>query len=292
MTLTLEDKIISIVEKSPSDQYFLYRQLGTVKISEITKVITELQRRNIIHVIKHRKNYRTGLMIPVYSLLIESPGRNKLDIDGLLAGVISERLVEYPFLTRNLISPDTKARILDIGSANSPLTKAISKFGNKKWQVIGIDIATVSEKFDSLSLTRMDARLLGFRDEVFDQIICISTIEHIGIPSDYYNIRQSDELGDMRAISEIYRVLKKGGSVIATLPYGNKIKKQDHRIYSKSSLDNITLVFSVIRKEFYRYDDGKWKKCKNQSIADKISNTKGIPPYFHSRVCACLLLGK
>ncbi|MGC2428852.1 MAG: class I SAM-dependent methyltransferase [Nitrososphaeraceae archaeon] len=292
MTLTLEDKIISIVEKSPSDQYFLYRQLGTVKISEITKVITELQRRNIIHVIKHRKNYRTGLMIPVYSLSIESPGRNKLDIDGLLAGVISERLVEYPFLTRNLISPDTKARILDIGSANSPLTKAISKFGNKKWQVIGIDIATVSEKFDSLSLTRMDARLLGFRDEVFDQIICISTIEHIGIPSDYYNIRQSDELGDMRAISEIYRVLKKGGSVIATLPYGNKIKKQDHRIYSKSSLDNITLVFSVIRKEFYRYDDGKWKKCKNQSIADKISNTKGIPPYFHSRVCACLLLGK
>jgi ubiquinone/menaquinone biosynthesis C-methylase UbiE len=292
MTLTLEDKIISIVEKSPSDQYFLYRQLGTVKISEITKVITELQRRNIIHVIKHRKNYRTGLMIPIYSLSIEFPERNKLDIDGLLAGIISERLVEYPFLARNLISPGTNARILDIGSANSPLTKTISKFGNKKWHVIGIDIAATapSEKFDSLSLTRMDARLLGFRDEVFDQIICISTIEHIGIPSDYYNIRQSDELGDMRAISEIYRVLKKGGSVIATLPYGNKIKKQDHRIYSKSSLDNITRVFSVIRKEFYRYDDGKWKKCKNQSIADKISNTKGIPPYFHSRICACLLL--
>jgi SAM-dependent methyltransferase len=292
MTLTLEDKIISIVEKSPSDQYFLYRQLGTVKISEITKAITELQRRNIIHVIKHRKNYRTGLMIPVYSLSIESPGRNRLDIDDLLAGVISERLVEYPFLARNLISLDTKARILDIGSANSPLTKAISKFGNKKWQVIGIDIATASEKFDSLSLTRMDARLLGFRDEVFDQIICISTIEHIGIPSDYYNIRQSDKLGDMRAISEIYRVLKKGGAVIATLPYGNKIKKQDHRIYSKSSLDNLTLGFSVIRKEFYRYDDGKWKKCKNRSIADKISNTKRISPYFHSRVCACLLLRK
>jgi SAM-dependent methyltransferase len=261
-------------------------------MSEITKVITDLQRRNMIQVIKHRKNYRTGLMIPIYSLSIESPGRNKLDIDGLLAGVISERLVEYPFLVRNLISPDTNARILDIGSANSPLTKAISKFGNKKWQVIGIDIATVSEKFDSRSLTRMDARLLGFRDEVFDQIICISTIEHIGIPSDYYNIRQCDELGDMRAISEIYRVLKKGGAVIATLPYGNKIKKQDHRIYSKSRLNNITRVFPVIRKEFYRYDDGKWEKCRNQSIADKISNTKGIPPYFHSSVCACLLLGK
>ena len=264
-------------------------------MSEITRVITELERREIIHVIKHRKNYRTGLMIPIYSLSIESPGRNKLDIDGLLAGVISERLVEYPFLARNLISPDTKANILDIGSANSPLTKAISKFGNKKWQVIGIDIAATapSEKFDSLSLTRMDARLLGFRDEVFDQIICISTIEHIGIPSNYYNIRQSDELGDMRAISEMYRVLKKGGTVIATLPYNNEIKKQEFRVYKKSSLYNLIRGFSVIRKEFYRYDDdGKWKKCRSQSIAENRVNTKRIPLYFHSRVCACLLLKK
>ncbi len=96
----------------------------------------------------------------------------------------------------------------------------------------------------------------------------------------------------MLAISEIYRVLKKDGLLIATLPYGNKIKKQEHRIYNELSLDNLTRIFSVIRKEFYQYDNGKWKKCRKQSIADKISNTKGIPPYFHSRVCACLLLGK
>ena len=38
---------------------------------------------------------------------------------------------------------------------------------------------------------------MGFRDEVFDQIICISTIEHIGIPSDAYGIREeNDEVGE------------------------------------------------------------------------------------------------
>jgi len=116
---------------------------------------------------------------------------------------------------------------------------------------------------------------LGFRDEIFDQIICLSTIEHIGIPFHNYNIKESDELGDIRAISEIRRVLKKGGTVIATLCY------------------NLIRGFSVIRKEFYRYDDdGKWKKCRSQSIAENRVNTKRIPLYFHSRVCACLLLKK
>jgi len=273
--LALEDKIISILEESPSDQYSLYRHLATAKMSEITKVLAKLQKSNIIHVTRHRKNYRTGLAIPIYSLSRTSSRRNKLDFDGLLAEVTSERIVEYPFLARNLVSTRVEARILDVGSGKSELTETISKFGKKKWQVIGIDIATVSEKFDFLSFIRMDARLLGFRDEIFDQIICLSTIEHIGIPFHNYNIKESDELGDIRAISEIRRVLKKGGTVIATLCY------------------NLIRGFSVIRKEFYRYDDdGKWKKCRSQSIAENRVNTKRIPLYFHSRVCACLLLKK
>jgi SAM-dependent methyltransferase len=291
--LAIEDKIISILEESPSDQYSLYRHLATAKMSEITKVLAKLQKSNIIHVTRHRKNYRTGLAIPIYSLSRTSSRRNKLDFDGLLAGVTSERIVEYPFLARNLVSTRVEARILDVGSGKSELTETISKFGKKKWQVIGIDIATVSEKFDFLSFIRMDARLLGFRDEIFDQIICLSTIEHIGIPFHNYNIKESDELGDIRAISEIRRVLKKGGTVIATLPYNNEIKKQEFRVYKKSSLYNLIRGFSVIRKEFYRYDDdGKWKKCRSQSIAENRVNTKRIPLYFHSRVCACLLLKK
>ncbi len=73
---------------------------------------------------------------------------------------------------------------------------------------------------------------------------------------------ESDELGDIRTISEIRRVLKKGGTVIATLPYNNEIKKQEFRVYKKFSLYNLIRGFSVIRKEFYRYDDGKWKNAE------------------------------
>jgi SAM-dependent methyltransferase len=292
--LNLEDEIISILKESPTDQYSLYRQICNTKMSEITKVVVDLQTRNIIHVIKHRKNYRTGLVIPIYSLSIELSKKDRLDIDSLLAGVTSERLVEYPFLVRNLVSPHIDAKILDIGAGESDLTKTISEFGYKKWRVIGIDIAKLTQKLDLLSLARMDARVIGFRDEVFDQIICISTIEHIGFPSEAYAIREeNDEVGDMRTMSEIHRVLKKGGTVIVTLPYGTRsIRKREHRVYNSSALTNLTSAFSVIKEEYYGYDKGKWKKYNTQSAADKMINIKGVPSHFHSCVCACVLLEK
>ena len=261
-------------------------------MSEITKALIDLQTRNIIHVIKHRKNYRTGLAIPIYSLSVELRKKDRLDIDSLLAGVTSERLVEYPFLVRNLVSPHIDATILDIGSGESDLTETISKFGNKKWQVVGIDIALLAKKLDFVSLARMDARLMGFREEVFDQIICISTIEHIGILSDAYGITENDEAGDRRTMSEIHRVLKKGATVILTLPYGIRSIGKEHRVYNSSTLTNLTTAFSVIKKEYYAYDEGKWKKCNSQSTADKIINMKTIHSHFHSCACVCVLLQK
>jgi SAM-dependent methyltransferase len=292
--LNVEDEIISILKESPADEYSLYRQIRNTKLSEITKVVVDLQARNIIYVIKHRKNYRTGLAIPIYSLSVELCKKDRLDIDSLLAGVTSERLVEYPFLVRNLVSPRIYARILDIGIGESHLTKTISKFGKKKWHVIGIDIAKSIEKLDFLSLLRMDARVMGFRDEVFDQIICISTIEHIGIPYDAYGLREeNDGVGDRRTMSEIHRILKKGGTVIVTVPYGiRSIRKREHRVYNSSALTNLTSGFSIIKKEYYGYDEGKWKKCNSLLTADKIINIKTIHSHFHSPVCVCLLLQK
>ena len=307
--MKVEDRVIIILKRSPSDQYSLYRKLGNVKMSQIIKTIAKLQQRNIIYISKHRKNYRTGIMVPIYCLSsgqrqLASKRDSRLNIDSLVAGVTSERLVEYSFLAGNLIhrkSNNTEVSILDIGCGTDySLTKSISKFfalkNKHRWKVIGIDIRSFSgERSEDLllSLARMDARSLGFRNEVFDQIICISTTEHIGMPSDIYNIKKNDELGDIHAMSEIYRVLKKGGTVIATLPYGNTtIKREEYRIYNEVTLANLISLFSVVKKQFYCYDKGKWKKCSSHSAEDKTINMNGVPSYFHSPVNVCLLLKK
>lgn len=241
-------------------------------MSEITKTIAELQQNKIIHVARYRKSERTGLDIPVYSLSANK--HHRLDVHGLLAGVTSERLVEYDFMARNLVSPQRRATILDVGSAGSSLGQAIREFGSR-WQVFGIDLV---EGCDAM----MDARSIGFRDEAFDQVVSISTMEHVGLACGV-----SDKNGDVRAMQEIFRLLKKDGSAIITIPYGRE-KKPDHRVYDRKMLARLVSRFSVAEKEFYRYDAGKWVKC-NQADADTANSQ--IPLHFHS-ACACLLLKK
>lgn len=294
----LEDKIVSLLAKSPADQYSLYRQIGDTSMSKLLKAICALQQRKIIRVAKYRKSYRTGLEVPIYSLSERSTANNnnnsssnsgfkRLDIHNLLVGITSERLVEYEFVARNLVSSKKQAAILDIGSGSSLLAKAIGELGKGKWQVFRIDIA------ESNCDARMDARMTGFRKEVFSQVICISTIEHIGIG---INSGDDDEDGDLKTVKEILRILKKGGSAIISVPYG-KIKKLNYRVYDRHALSRLVAVdneeFSVAaKKEFYCYDAGKWKRC-SQSTADRnIADDVHAPLHFHSMTCACILLRK
>lgn len=294
----LKDKIVSLLAKSPADQYSLYRQIGDTSMSKLLKAICALQQRKIIRVAKYRKSYRTGLEVPIYSLSESSTANNnnnsssnsgfkRLDIHNLLVGITSERLVEYEFVARNLVSSKKQAAILDIGSGSSLLAKAIGELGKGKWQVFRIDIA------ESNCDARMDARMTGFRKEVFSQVICISTIEHIGIG---INSGDDDEDGDLKTVKEILRILKKGGSAIISVPYG-KIKKLNYRVYDRHALSRLVAVdneeFSVAaKKEFYCYDAGKWKRC-SQSTADRnIADDVHAPLHFHSMTCACILLRK
>lgn len=294
----LEDTIVSLLAKSPADQYSLYRQIGDTSMSKLLKAICALQQRKIIRVAKYRKSYRTGLEVPIYSLSESSTANNnnnsssnsgfkRLDIHNLLVGITSERLVEYEFVARNLVSSKKQAAILDIGSGSSLLAKAIGELGKGKWQVFRIDIA------ESNCDARMDARMTGFRKEVFSQVICISTIEHIGIG---INSGDDDEDGDLKTVKEILRILKKGGSAIISVPYG-KIKKLNYRVYDRHALSRLVAVdneeFSVAaKKEFYCYDAGKWKRC-SQSTADRnIADDVHAPLHFHSMTCACILLRK
>jgi SAM-dependent methyltransferase len=244
-------------------------------MSEIIKTIAELQQKKIIHVVRYRKNGRTGLDIPVYSL--SAAGKHvRLDVHSLLTGVTSERLVEYDFLARNLMSSRRSAAILDVGSAGSALVQAMREFGSSRWQVLGIDLV---QGCDAM----MDAGSAGFRDGAFDQVISISTIEHIGFDRGF-----SDKSGDANAMKEIFRMLKKGGTAIITVPYG-KSKKPEHRVYDRETLAKVVDRFSVSRKEFYRYDAGKWVKC---SQADAGRADPQVPLHFHSAACVCLLLKK
>lgn len=83
---------------------------------------------------------------------------------------------------------------------------------------------------DNLTCGQADLTNLHFEDESIESLSCMHTVEHIGLG------RYGDEInpdGDIKAINELKRVLKKGGNLIFVVPTGKpRIQYNAHRIYS------------------------------------------------------------
>lgn len=117
---------------------------------------------------------------------------------------------------RNLIAqllvderPAVDASILDIGCGTGAMLDELARFGN----VIGADfspdaIGYCRERGRSAEtryrLTRADVRRLPFRSSSLDVVTAMDIIEHID--------------DDKAAVSEICRVLRPGGALLATVP--------------------------------------------------------------------------
>lgn len=91
-----------------------------------------------------------------------------------------------------------------------------------------------------------DLTKISFADNSVDSLSCMHTVEHVGLgrygdPMDYN--------GDLKAIAELKRVVKPGGSLLFVTPVGKpKIAYNAHRIYS---FEQITEYFSGFElKEF------------------------------------------
>ncbi|MCF7865672.1 MAG: DUF268 domain-containing protein [Candidatus Pacebacteria bacterium] len=83
----------------------------------------------------------------------------------------------------------------------------------------------------NLESSRGDLMNLPFDDNSIDSISCMHTIEHIGLG------RYGDPLdteADLKAIKELIRVTKPGGSILFVTPLGGvaKIEYNAHRIYT------------------------------------------------------------
>ncbi len=92
-------------------------------------------------------------------------------------------------------------------------------------------------RLDGLTTEHGDLLALPFEDNSVDSISCMHTIEHIGLG------RYGDPLdpeGDLKAISELCRVVKPNGSLMIVVPVGApRIEFNAHRIYLPTYIKNI-----------------------------------------------------
>ncbi|MSO96073.1 MAG: methyltransferase domain-containing protein, partial [Thermoleophilia bacterium] len=126
-----------------------------------------------------------------------------------------ERLVEIPWVLSRLRS----GRVLEVGYAFAEPAYLAGLVEAAPGELVGVDLAHA--EVPGFETVTADARDLPFVDASIDQILLVSTLEHIGADNELYGSdTERDESGRFAALRELRRVLRPDGSLLVTVPLG------------------------------------------------------------------------
>lgn len=185
----------------------------------------------------------------------------------------SERVVEVPFILSNM--PEPPAKVLDVGCCDSDLVMVFNKLGFDAW---GIDCRKGPNFGDPAFYFQGDARDLPYGDEAFDVVTCVSALEHFGFPENHYDSdKEFDPTAQKQAVDEMIRVLRIGGTMLLTLPYGKGAEgygwEKWVKFYDWQSIVDLFEGTGMMPKKlsFSIRRNGKWREATEKEAAETIS---------------------
>ena len=154
---------------------------------------------------------------------------------------------------------------------------------------MGLDLAAIPQP--GISGVAGDALALPFRPGVFDLILAISAIEHIGRDNSIYGGREQAEreLGDLEAAAGLASLLRPGGRLLITLPFG---RLEDHGWFIQYDLHRIRALVEcsgceATLTEYYAYGADGWTGPVDPEALSQVGyRTDG----FSAGAVACLEL--
>jgi SAM-dependent methyltransferase len=211
-----------------------------------------------------------------------------------------ERVVEFPWL----LARRPRGRVLDAGSSLNH-EHILDRFQPLVDDLTITTLAPEERAFPlrGISYVYADFRDLPFRDALFDTIVSISSLEHVGMDNQFYGA--SDEGGrDPRgaleaALAELRRVLAPGGRLLVSVPYG---AREDHGGFRQFDLDDVAHLVARSgleqqRLDVYRYTAGGWERSDLGGAAgavyrDFLADSSPVADLAAAaRAIACIELG-
>ena len=140
---------------------------------------------------------------------------------------IDERIVEYPWMVSNL--SDNADKLMDAGSAlNFEAILNNNIIARKEKTILTFYPETPNFNERKISYIYADLRDIPFKDNYFDEIVCMSTLEHIDMDNTMYGYKESfnpnasvKSYDYLIAVDELVRVLKNQGLLLITFPFGS-----------------------------------------------------------------------
>ena len=197
--------------------------------------------------------------------------------DNLPAGYgvgIDERCIEYPWLMAHL--NNGSGRLLDAGSTlNHDFILDHALIRQKFIHILTLAPEGNCFWHKGISYLFGDLRDIPIRDGYYDAIACISALEHVGFDNTYFSERQvhlEHRTGDfLLAMRELGRVLKSGGSLLLTVPFGAHHCYETFQQFDRKTLHQAVEAFgnaSEVEETYFRYTSGGWQEAVAKECAD------------------------
>ncbi len=178
---------------------------------------------------------------------------------------LDARMVEIPWALSHLAIRE--GRLLDAGSSLNS-TAVLDSPALAPYKITIATLAPESACYWQMgvSYTYGDLRQLDFRDGWFDAVICISTIEHVGMDNTRYAAstraaQAGSSMDFVVAVKELKRVLKMGGALLITFPFG---EYEDHGWFQQFDSARVNTLIDSFRpmrvsEAVFRYEPDGWK---------------------------------
>lgn len=188
---------------------------------------------------------------------------------------LDARMIEIPWVLSR-VRKHEGGRFLDAGSALN-FDYVLRTPALKDKQISIVTLAPEGQAFWQLGVSYIfgDLRDLDFRDDRFDHVACISTIEHIGMDNSMYaGLSEIARRGSPRefllAVKELKRVLKPGGVLYITFPFGRYENHGWFQQFDSALVDTLIDGFAPasVSETIFKYESTGWKLSDRLACAD------------------------
>jgi len=199
-----------------------------------------------------------------------------------------ERVVEIPWVLSRL---RTRGRVLEVGYAFAEAAY-LAALLRADVELVGVDLAV--REVAGMETVQADVRALPFPDRSFEQVLLVSTLEHVGADNSVYGIEGEPEQDGTReaALRELARVVGHDGSLLVTVPLG---EPGDHGWFRQDDERGWTSLFAradcfVEELETYELGPDGWRAAPSFDAAGVRYGERG--PAASAVLCADLSPGR
>jgi SAM-dependent methyltransferase len=193
---------------------------------------------------------------------------------------LDERAIEFAWVLAQIRG----GRVLDAGSTLNHATVLDAVLP----RVQDLHILTLAPEEEAawdrgVSYVYGDLRALPYRDGWFDVVACISTLEHVGMDNRAYGDesgRAEDPLSEQaRAVAELARVVRPGGRLLVTVPFGAELDHGWMMTFSRARLAEVLAGVRARSREvaIFAYSDTGWRRSGDDAVAQARSYDPRLP---------------